>query len=183
VAVSGGNWWLAGGLVVLAFWMVGAHNRIVGLRAAIGDAWAQVDALLARRDAALVALARALWDLWPTGRSTLDALAGAQHQMQAAVQAVRVKPSRATQVATLQAAEDALGATVARLLNQVQADETLSTHDDVAAQLMLLFESGPLLLQARQRFNQASLAYNAAIRQFPTSLLAPVFRFEAAGSF
>lgn len=181
--MSSGNWWLAGGLAVLAFWMVGAHNRIVGLRAAIGEAWAQVDALLARRDAALVAVAKALWSVWPTGRSTLDALAAAQHQLQTAVLGVRARPSRATQVATLQAAEDALGATVARLLNQVQADETLSTHDDVAAQLMVLFEAGPLLLQARQRFNHASLAYNTAIRQFPTNLLAPVFRFEAAGSF
>jgi hypothetical protein len=94
-----------------------------------------------------------------------------------------VKPSRALQVASLQAAEDAIGATVARLLNQVQADEALSTRDDVAAQLMVLFETGPQLLQARQRFNQASSAYNSAIHQFPTSLLAPVFRFEAAGSF
>lgn len=183
MAVSGGNWWLAIGLAVLGFWMVGAHNRIVALRAAIGEAWSQVDTLLARRDVALVAVAKQLWDVWPTGRSTLDALAAAQHQLQTAVLAVRVKPSRARPVAMLQAAEDALGATIARLLNQVQADPALGTHDDVAAQLMVLFEAGPQLLQARQRFNQSSSAYNAAIRQFPTSLLAPVFRFESAGSF
>lgn len=181
--MSSGNWWLAIGLAVLGFWMVGAYNRIVALRAAIAEAWAQVEVLLARRDAALVAMAKPLWEIWPTGRSTLDALAAAQHQLQTAVQAVRSRPARAAQVATLQAAEDALGATVARLLNQVQAEPELGTHDDVAGQLMLLFETGPMLLQARQRFNTASARYNDAIGQFPTNLLAPVFRFEAAGSF
>ncbi|MFO1218381.1 MAG: LemA family protein [Burkholderiaceae bacterium] len=181
--MTSGNWWIAIGLAVLGFWMVGAHNRIVGLRAAISEAWAQVDLLLARRDAALISLARLLWERWPSGRATLDALAAAQHQLQTAALAVRARPSRATQVATLQAAEDALGTTVARLLNQVQADESLATVDDVSAQLMALFETGPLLLQARQRFNQAGRAYNEAIQQFPTSLLVPVFRFESAGSF
>ena len=177
------QWLLLVGLIVCVFWMVGAHNRIVALRAAIGEAWTQVDGLLARRDAALVAIAKALWEVWPTGRATLDAMAAAQHQLQAAVLAVRSRPVRATQVATLQAAEDALGSTITRVLNQVQTDAALSTHDDVAAQLMVLFETGPQLLQARQRFNQASADYNAAIHQFPASLLVPVFRFEAAGSF
>jgi LemA protein len=181
--MSSGNWWIAVGLAVMGFWMVGAHNRIVALRAAIAEAWGQVDALLARRDAALIALSKQLWELWPAGRATLDALAAAQHQLQTAVASVRARPARATSVATLLAAEDALGATVARLLNQVQGDEPLATHDEVAAQLLVLFEAGPLLLQARQRFNQACRSYNAAIQQFPTSLLVPVFRFESAGSF
>lgn len=181
--MSGNLWVLVLGLAICGFWMVGAHNRIVGLRAGIAEGWAQVEALLGRREAALAALVRHLWELWPNGRSALDSLVAAQQQVQATAQAVRLRPVCAPLVASLSAAEAALGATVARLLNQVQAEPVLSTHDDVASNLMVLFELGPQLLEARQRFNQASAAYNGAIHQFPTNLLAPVFRFEPAGSF
>jgi LemA protein len=176
------QWLLLAALVVCIFWMVGAHNRIVGLRATIYDARAQVDALLEQRGQVIRALADVLWDLWPTGRGSVDALRSAQAQLQAGVQAVRVRPSRAETAATLASAEAALNATVARVLNQVESDPALHAQETVATQMLALFAFGPRLLEARQRFNHASTAYNEAINQFPTRLLAPVFRFEAAGT-
>lgn len=175
------QWLLLGALVVCGFWMVGAHNRVVGLRALIVEAWAQVDALLERRGQVLEALAAALWDLWPHGRGSVDALRSAQQQLHAAALAVRSRPARAEAAASLATAEGALNATVARVLNQVEAEPELHANDTVATQMLALFEFGPLLIEKRQRFNGACAAYNEAIRQFPTSLLAPVFRFEAAG--
>jgi LemA protein len=176
------QWMLLLGLIVCAFWMLGAHNRIVGLRAAIFEAWAQVDALLEQRGQVIAALAQALWDLWPNGRGSVDALRSAQQQLQVAAQAVRTRPAAAAAAASLATAEGALNATVARVLNQVEADAALHANDGVATPMLALFEFGPRLLDARQRFNRAATAYNEAIDQFPTSLLAPVFRFETAGS-
>jgi LemA protein len=176
------QWLLLAALVVCIFWMVGAHNRIVGLRAAIVEAWAQIDALLEQRGQVIHALADALWDLWPTGRGSVDALRSAQAQLQAGVQAVRARPARAAAAASLASAEAALNATVARVLNQVESDPALHAQETVATQMMALFAFGPRLIEARQRFNQAGTAYNQAIGQFPTRLLAPVFRFEAAGT-
>jgi len=180
--VSAMQWVLLGALLVCGFWMVGAHNRIVGLRAAIVEAWGQVDALLARRAQVLDALTQALWDLWPGGRASVDALRSAQQQLSTAAQAVRARPTRASSAATLGTAEGALNATVARVLNQVEAEPELHANDAVATQMLALFEFGPQMIERRQRFNQACTVYNAAIRQFPTSLLVPVFRFETAGS-
>jgi len=173
---------LLGALVVCGFWMVGAHNRVVGLRAAIVEAWGQIDALCERRGRVLEALAQALWDLWPNGRDGVDALRSAQQQLHSAAAAVRHRPTRAEAAASLATAEGALDATVARVLNQVEADAELHANDAVATQMLALFEFGPQLIDKRQRFNRACAAYNEAIRQFPTSLLAPVFRFETAGS-
>jgi hypothetical protein len=68
------------------------------------------------------------------------------------------------------------------VLNHIEADAELHANDTIATQMLALFEFGPRLIETRQRFNQACVAYNEAIRQFPTSLLAPVFRFEVAGS-
>jgi LemA protein len=180
--MSSTQWLLLAALVVCIFWMVGAHNRIVGLRAAIVEAWAQVDALLEQRGEVIQTLANALWDLWPTGRGAVDALRSAQAQLQAGAQAVRARPSHAAAAASLATAEAAFNAMVARVLNQVESEPTLHAHETVATQMLALFAFGPRLLEARQRFNQASAVYNAAIAQFPTRLLAPVFRFEAAGS-
>jgi len=176
------QWLLLLAVVVCVFWMVGAHNRIVALRAAIAEVWAQIDALLEQRAQVLAALSQALWDLWPNGRGGVDALRSAQQQLQVAAQAVRGRPMAAAAAASLATAEGALNATVARVLNQVEADAELHANEGVATQMLALFEFGPRLIDARQRFNQACAAYNDAIRQFPTSMLAPVFRFEAAGS-
>lgn len=181
--MSATQWMLALGLAVCGFWMLGAHNRIVGLRAGIAEAWSAVDGLLEQRAATLAGLVKALWELWPNGRASLDALTAAQQQVQVAARAVRTRPVRAAPMASLLSAEGALNATVARLLNQVEADEALHTDDDVATRMLALFELGPQLIEARQRFNQAAVVYNDAIHQFPTNLLAPVFRFDRAGSF
>jgi LemA protein len=175
------QWVLLGALVVCVFWMVGAHNRVVALRALIVEAWTQVDALMQRRGEVLGTMAQALWDLWPTGRSQIDALRSAQQQLHTAAQAVRARPTRAAAAASLATAEGVLGTVVARVLNQIESDAALHANDAVATQMLALFEFGPRLLELRQRFNQACNAYNQAIVQFPTSLLAPVFRFEAAG--
>lgn len=179
--MNGTQWVLLLALVICGFWMLGAHNRVVGLRAAIAEAWAQLDALLEQRAAVLVALAQQLWDLWPNGRGAVESLRSAQQQLQVAAQALRARPARATAAASLATAEGALEATVARVLNQVESDPGLHAHEAVATQMLALFEFGPRLLDARQRFNKAAAVYNEAIDQFPTSLLAPVFRFEAAG--
>lgn len=173
---------LLGVLLVCGFWMLGAHNRVVGLRAAIVEAWAPIDALCERRGQVLEAFAQVLWDLRPNGRDGVDALRSAQQQFHSAAAAVRGRPTRAEAAASLASAEGALDATVARVLNQVESDAELHANDTVATQLLALFEFGPQLIERRERFNRACTVYNEAIRQFPTSLLAPVFRFEAAGS-
>lgn len=181
--MSAMQWTLALGLAVCGFWMLGAHNRIVGLRTGIAEAWSAVDALLEQRASTLAGLVQALWQRWPNGRSSLDSLAAAQQQVQVAAQSVRAGPARAAPVARLLIAEGALNATVARLLNQVEADPALHTDDEMATRMLTLFELGPRLIEARRQFNQATAVYNHAIDQFPTSVLAPVFRFDRAGSF
>src|SRR5262245_5673172 len=119
------QWMLLIALIVCGFWMVGAYNRIVGLRAAIYEAWSHTDSLLEQRGQVLAALAQALWDLWPNGRGAIDALRSAQAQLQVAAHAVRGRPSLAASAASLATADAALNATVARVLNGVESDPAL----------------------------------------------------------
>ena len=78
---------------VLVFWMVGAYNRLVALRNAIGAAWAQVDEQLQRRRLVLESMAQALRPGLAEEPAALEALLGALLQVQAAADAVRARPA------------------------------------------------------------------------------------------
>ena len=51
--MTAGQWASLAVAAILVFWMVGAYNRLVALRSAIGSAFQQVDELLRRRQAAV----------------------------------------------------------------------------------------------------------------------------------
>jgi LemA protein len=180
--VTGGQWsaLLAG--AVLVFWMVGAYNRLVALRNAIGAAWAQVEEQLQRRRQALEAMVSALRPALPEESNALDALTGALLQLQAAADAVRARPVSASLVTVLGTAEQVLGTALARLLAVLEHHPQLRDDmPEVAQGLHDLKDGEPRLAFARQLFNDAAQAYNDAARQFPTRLLTQLYGFGTAG--
>lgn len=170
-----------GTAAVLVFWMVGAYNRLVALRGAIGSAWAQVDELLSRRRESVVPLLIALREPLGGEHDALDGLLAAQAQVQAAADAVRARVISPPNVAALAAAEGVLVSALARLRARVDHDEPLRQGPDIGERLRELHELDQRLAFARQAFNAAGQAYDEALRQFPTRLLRPLFAFEAAG--
>ena len=124
---------------------------------------------------------------------TLETLRGCCNQLQAAADQVRLRPSAARRVAALRIAEDGLAAARSRAVAEMpaQVDRILPTAtalganaDGGLAMPVLLEEltaAGGLLTLARQQFNDAVQDYNEAIEQFPTWILAGLFRFRSAG--
>ncbi len=166
---------------VLLFWIIGAYNRLVGLRNAISAAFGQVDEQLRRRQLLLQALAEALRPLMMAELATLDALGAAVQQVQAAADATRPRACSAAAAASLGVAEGVLSSALARWLLTIEQHEELRERDDVALRIAELRDIDIKLGFARQLFNDASLQYNRAVRQFPTNLLTPLFRFQSAG--
>jgi len=163
------------------FWMVGAYNRLVRLRNAIGAAWAQFDAQLQRRTQALPVLVSALEHSMAAERSTLDAVAVAERQAQGAAEAMRAAPVQHQSASTLLAALAQLDSTLARLIALLDQHPALRAVDAVAANLRELHDADLRQAFARQLFNDAVQAYNEALDQFPTRLLVGFFRFAPAG--
>ena len=64
------------------------------------------------------------------------------------------------------------------LLEPHAADELDTELAHAIAELAAIEQQ---LVFARQLFNTAALSYNQAVHQFPTSMLAPLFRFAPAG--
>ncbi len=166
---------------VLVFWMVGAYNRLVRLRNAIGAAWAQHDAQLQRRAVALPTLLASLAAPLAAEQSALDAVAAAQQQASAAAAALRAAPVNAPAASALVLAMAKLDSGLAPLLALLDQHPALRAQPEVSASLLELHDVDLRLAFARQMFNDAAQAYDSAARQWPTRLLARLYSFGAAG--
>ena len=166
---------------LLVFWMVGAYNRLVALRKAIGGAWLQVAETLQRRAEAVAALGAVLRGPLADEQGALDALGAAQARVSAAAQALGQRPTGAALATSVQAADAALAPAAARVLALMEHRAELRQDPAAATPLAQLRECETRLVFARQLYNTAGVAYNAAVSQWPTRWLARLYGFDAAG--
>ena len=157
---------------LLLFWMVGAYNRMVNLRNALVARFASVDELCRQRHALLDKQVELLAAALASAGPRLDALRAACRQADAAREHARARPGAAGAVTSLRVAEEILADARARLPVQTVAGAELP---DINAKLA---DGDTTLAFARREFNAAVAAYNAAVRQFPTALVAWLFGFR-----
>lgn len=168
-------------LAVLLFWVVGAYNRLVRLRADAKTAFGMLEAELTRqvdlvRDQLPPPEATQPASLDSEGGSFWAGLHGAAAQFAASLAAARVRPLEPAGIAALSAAQDVLAMAWARA-------ERDDAHDLAGPRLpdTVTLRRAQLALQthaATQQFNQAVARYNDAIAQFPAVLLAWLFGFK-----
>ena len=168
---------VAAGAALLAFWIVGAYNRMVRLRNALVSRFAGVDELYGRRHALIEEQLELLSAALASAGPRLDALRAACRQADAARAHARLRPGAVGAVTSLRVAEEILADARARLPVQSVPGVDLRQLNGRLA------ESDTALAFARREFNQAVEAYNVAVRQFPTALLARLFGFATAATF
>lgn len=158
--------------VLMVCWMVGAYNRMVNLRNTLVARFAAIDSLCRTRHALIERqvdlLAAALAGAGPR----LDALRAASRQADAARAHAQARPGAAGAVTSLRVAEDILADARARLPVQTVAGAELP---EINAELA---RGDTALDFSRREFNAAVADYNAAVRQFPTVLVARLFGFR-----
>ena len=93
-------------LATLFFWGVGAYNRLMRLRNAIGEAFHLLDRHLEERGAACAKVTQALRPLVPSETASFDALDKAQAEAEAAAQAARTNLSDFIRRRAVEAAEE-----------------------------------------------------------------------------
>ncbi len=175
---------------LLVFWGVGAYNRLVRLRGAVVAVWAPMDAQLRRRQALAFELAGLLAAQTvmddAIGRATLQALAAATRQAQAAADHALVRPSRAEAIQSLGLAEQVLDSALRPLRALIDSRQAHFEGDETAprvqALLQALNEADTQLAFARGLFNDAVAVFNVAVHELPTRLLARLFGFLPAAA-
>jgi len=167
------TWALA---AVLIFWAVGAYNRLVGLRNTLVRSFAPVEAQFRHRHALLLRLADALATSLAATPQPVEALRAACAQAEAACQRARGRPGAPGLTTSLRLAEEILADARQRLPSEALADtELASLNAELTA-------GDNTLAFARRQFNDSVESYNRAVRQFPTWLIAGLFRFRRAGT-
>ena len=168
---------LAGAVAIAVFWVVGAYNRMVRLRNDLVARFASVDERYRQRHALLHSQLELLSAALAAAAPRLEALRAACRQAEAAREHASVRPGAAQAVTSLRVADGILADARSRLPVQSVAGADLP---ELNQRLAL---SDTALAFARSEFNDAVAAYNQAVRQFPTVLVAQLFGFRAAAAF
>ncbi len=180
--MSDAAWVLIAVAAVLGFWVLGAYNRLVALRNTVADAWAQADEAQRRRGVGTEQLVAALRAPLAGEQGALDALWSAQTQSARAAGAMSARPLINQNAHAWAEAERHLGATASRVFALAEGDAEAIADEGAFATARAAWTEGEQRLRfARQLYNDAAAAYDAAITVFPTSVLSPVFGFQACG--
>lgn len=167
---------LAAAFAILAFWIVGAYNRIVRLRNDLVARFVAVDHEYRERQSLIERQLEVLVAVLAAAAPRVEALRAACRQANAARERARIRPGAATAVTSLRVAEQIVADARAHLPVPSTAGPDLP---DLVARLS---RSDSALAFARREFNAAVSAYNAAVRQFPTVLVARLFSFREAAA-
>jgi LemA protein len=169
--------------MMLGFWVVGAYNRLVRLRNAIGVAFASLDVQLRYRHdlcAMMADSARGLGaqETQPM-REAVEAIVAAANQAHAAVEVARARPTASGLLKSLSMAEHVLRTALERL-EPFLREPAAATHAALVEQFAQLEAARTQLAFTTQGFNHAVADYNAAARQFPTLIVCALFGFGHA---
>jgi LemA protein len=168
---------VAVGLVVL-FWAVGAYNRLVRLKNAIANAFAQIDVQLKRRYDLIPNLVEVARKYMAHESQTLEAVIAARNQARSAGQSAAASPLNAGALGALAGAEQLLGGALGRLFAvaedypELKADQTMRELSEE------LSSTENRIGFARQAYNDHALEFNDAAQQFPTLIVARLFNFQ-----
>lgn len=172
---------LGAAAALLLFWTLGARRRLGGLQRALIQAGARLSDALAQRSRVALSLLDALREPLQAEAGALEALRVAHDESVRAASAIGQAGAGQAAPAWVKA-ESAVAAAASRVLALVDQHPALASQEPVAALLLAWREANDKLAFARQIFNEASAAYNAALGEIPTRLLARLLGLRRSGS-
>jgi LemA protein len=167
-------------LAVVAIAGIVTYNRLVRLRNAIANAFAQIDVQLKRRYDLIPNLVETARKYLQHERETLEAVTAARNQAIAAAGLARQAPASAAPVVALGAAEGVLGGALGRLMAVVESYPELKADQTMRELSEELTSTENRVGFARQAYNDTVLDFNNGVGQFPASLVAGLFGFGQA---
>lgn len=171
------RWALVAAVVVWGVWV---YNRLVRLRNAIGNAFAQIDVQLKRRYDLVPNLVEVARKYLQHERETLEAVVQARNGARAAADRARQAPADGERIGALAVADGLLGGALGRLMAVVEAYPELKADKTMRELGEELTHTENRVAFARQAFNDAVLDHNNAAQHFPSLLVARLTGFRPA---
>ena len=161
------TWIIVIAAVVIAVLFIGVYNRLVALRQAYKNAYADIDVQLKQRH-----------DLVPNLVETVKGYAAHERGTFEAVTAARANAINAQSPVEQAQAENVLSGALKSLFAVAEAYPDLKANQNFLNLQEELTASEDKVAYARQYYNDSVLNYNTQIQKFPTVLLAGMFHFE-----
>ena len=159
-------------IAVLGMMLIGTYNRLVALRQNTNEAFADIDVQLKQRQDLIPNLVETVKGYAAHERGTLDEVTQA-----------RAAAASATGVDGKIAAENALSASLGRLMAVAEAYPDLKANTNFMQLQGSLSDIENKLAAARRFFNNAVGEFNASIQAFPAVIFAGAFGFQAKEFF
>src|SRR6056300_444362 len=172
---------VAGILIALVSWVIGAYNGLVTLDEETNGKWAQVESAYQRRADLIPNLVNTVKGYADFEQETLTAVIKARSNATGInVNAENLTPES---IAQFQAAQGQLSGALSRLMVSVERYPELKANQNFLALQSQLEGTENRIKIERDRFNESVKIFNATIRKFPRNLIASSFGFEKKGYF
>ncbi|MGH7628356.1 MAG: LemA family protein [Gemmatimonadales bacterium] len=148
-------------LALIALWVMGAYNALIGLQNQVANAWKQIDVQLKRRHDLIPNLVGTVKGAMEFERSTLEAVISARNR------AVGASGVRATAQA-----EGELSQALGRFFALAEAYPELKSNQNVLQLQEELTSTENKIGFARQLYNDVATQYNTRQAQVPTNMVA-----------
>jgi LemA protein len=176
--------WIAIGfvalLVLLALFVIGTYNGLVGRRNRYKNAYAQIDVQLKRRYDLIPNLVETVKGYMKHESETLEAVIKARNMAYTAAQGAAQNPGDPNAMKSLSSAEGQLTAGLGRLLALSESYPDLKASQNMRDLSEELTSTENKVAFARQAYNDSVTEYNNAAQVFPAVLLAGMFGFTQA---
>jgi LemA protein len=163
---------LLGIIAVIAVWVIGVYNSLVGLRNRVKESWAQVDVQLKRR-----------FDLIPNLMETVKGYMNHERETLEAVTNARAAISSAGDLESRMAAEAGLTGALGKLFAVSEAYPDLKASTNFLALQEELTSTENKIGFARQFYNETVMNFNNKVQMFPGNIIAGMFNFVAEKFF
>jgi len=175
-----GFWIVLGVIIALVVFAIGIYNKLVNLRNRVKNAFSQIDVQLTRRYDLIPNLIETVKGYMKHERETLEAVINARNTAVAGLRAAAADPSNANAIKELAGAEAALGGTLGRLFALAESYPDLKANENMMQFQEELSSTENKVAFARQAFNDSVMNYNNARENFPNSVVAGMFNFQAS---
>ncbi|HLB44167.1 MAG TPA: LemA family protein [Candidatus Limnocylindrales bacterium] len=163
---------LLGVVALVALWVIGVYNRLIGLRNQVQNGWRQIDVQLKRRH-----------DLIPNLVNTVKGAMEFERDTLTQVMEARAKAVSATGPAASARAEGELTQALGRLFALAENYPQLTANQNVRMLQEELSSTENKISFARQFYNDIATKFNTSQQTFPSNIIASTFGFQAAELF
>ena len=168
-------------IAIIAFWLIGVYNGMVGLDEGVNTAWANVETQYQRRADLIPNLVNTVKGYAQHEQSTFEAVVNARSK----ANSITIDPSNVTpeKLQEFQQAQGELASALGRLIAISENYPDLKASEQFKELQAQLEGTENRINVARTNFNNEAKKYNTTIRTFPRNMFAGMLGFTQRAYF